>query len=263
MKIITIIINVALIIFIVGCTSIPQKQNNSESSVIAIDIGGTADEERVAWGMIESVKVFFVRLDNDDKLISNDIIEWSGGEDKPRPFGERTIYLFNVKPGRYAAVAVYGSIFTAAAAHETGSIGTVYTKYGTKGNFIIFSEQLIKSTIVNVEPGTFVFMGGFLIDSISYNETSDECDDIQKYYYNYFSAIDNSNPFSFLFRKKIYLSGSLKKEFTSTENKIAFLLHSLEKFKGTPWRKNIERTILKLSPQLKIEEGTQDETNIK
>ena len=243
MKIINKIINSTILIFIISCTSTSKipKQHDCESSVIAITVGGTASVERAAWAMFHPLKIFFIRLDNDDKLINKDIIECSRNDEWE--IKGNTMYLFNVKPGKYAAIAAQGTKYTEIYVKESKSSIFISQYANSKNAFVIFSEQLIKSTIVDVAPGTFVYMGGFLIDSNIYNETSDGCDEIQKYYYNHFSSLNKiPKALSFLCGKK-YFCGSLKEEFTNKEVKVYFLLRQLDEFKNTPWEKNIKRTI--------------------
>jgi len=213
MKVIYKIISFSIIAFIAGCLSIP-KQDNNESSVIAIKVSGTIRLGILSWDEFRPIKVFFIRLDNTDKLISEDIIE-STINDTSWLVGRDTTYLFNVEPGKYAAVAAYGTGYAS-----------------TEKLYIMFSEQLIKSTIVDVEPGTFVYMGEFFAGNVS-------CDEIQKYYYHYFSSKNKSSNTN-------YFCGSLKKEFAGKNEKIKFLLTQSEKFKDTQWENNIKRTLQSL-----------------
>ena len=250
MKLFYKVIKFIIISFTISCTTIP-KQYNSESSVIAIKIVKTGRFQP------NPIKAFLISIDNSNNIISKDIIG-SSENDGLLTRGD-SIYFFNVKPGRYAAIAVQITGYAVVSPYGMSSTGE---------KFIIFSDQLITSTIVDVEPGTFAYMGGFLIKDIPYNETSDECDEIrrfyhngelvtvtikkmkcdetQKYYYNLFSSIDkSSNPFYFLFPKN-YHCGSLQSEFVSKNDKIEFLKFQLKKFKGTQWENNIRRTLLSL-----------------
>lgn len=115
-------------------------------------------------------------------------------------------FLLNTDPGIYAAVGAYGTA------------GTVKT-------MVFFTEEVIKSTVVEVMPDSIGYMGGYDFYPATFFKkiTDDSPDEYQKHYYRL--AINNFGdpremldpPLSFeLMKKEITKSPEAEKAFLNT-----------------------------------------------
>lgn len=100
------------IFFCFSCATTPPSPVNQESSAIAIHAGATFHSGLTTIDCFRPEKVYFIKLNDDNSLMSNNLIEstlnveaWWGDN----LIGRNTTYAFNLPPGRYAAVAAYGT----------------------------------------------------------------------------------------------------------------------------------------------------------
>jgi hypothetical protein len=131
-------------------------------------------------------KVYFVRLEGDaDPLKQRSVIESNFEQD-----GQ--VYLLNAKPGRYAAVAalIDEQIYRPPAARQVrfrrmdgvsgdsgGDGAPVHPNY-----LVYFPAELIKKTVVTVEPHALAYMGDHALDFDKELRAMARADDAQRHY---------------------------------------------------------------------------------
>lgn len=216
-----------------GCATKSPAPLDDESSVLAINVGVGFHSNLTTFDCFRPEIVYFIKLDADNNIMSDDLIEstmnveaWWGDNF----IGRNTTYLFNLKPGKYAAVAAYGY------------------GYISNGNVIyLFSEEMIRSSIVEVKTGSFVYMGAFLSEQGSLFKRFDTADNIQKFYFNKLSSIYKEHGgllSGHLFSEEyFYIATPLKEKFVSKEYKQKFLESQLKDFRGTEWEYLIKKEI--------------------
>jgi hypothetical protein len=94
----------------------------------------------------------FARLQDDGSVISDEIYRASIVRSDHH-------YLLNAKPGKYAAVAVAYERGMRTGASLGG--GVTVTTSRVFGENILFSEELVRQTLVEVTPGTIAVMGAY------------------------------------------------------------------------------------------------------
>jgi hypothetical protein len=217
-----------LVLFL-SCISAPPKQSDPNNSAIGISI-------TVEPSCLTFKNIAFIRLNSiDDSLIqypiifSNDyysttfmrnLLELSGAVDN---------FLFDIKPGIYAAVGAY--------AQENSS------EY-----LILFPEKMIKSTIIEVKPNSLVYSGRFYLKTPNLFETiageKKEIDNTQRYYHR---------PLLQELKKIVgnlvmihVLTPSLDEVKQSTEIENKFLKIYQNTFKDTEWAEKINNRLKSL-----------------
>lgn len=100
----------------------------------------------------------FARLSDEGGMLSTELYQ------TPIAFSNR-YYLLNAKPGRYVAVAI--SYSRSIQSSNTVAVGSGAVNTSVSANFsenIIFSEALVKQSLVTVKPGELAVMGEFDVD---------------------------------------------------------------------------------------------------
>lgn len=208
-----------------GCASVPPPGPLApEMAAIGISV-----KSRAPVGLFTLVekRVYFVRVDQEEDVYAARQFSLSnyaeGGQ----------VYLLNVKPGRYAAVASFR-------AQER-------TPYQGPGEFTtVFPKQLIKLTEVTLAPGTIVFMGEYMVNT---STSFDGADDAQRHYFHLIAP--GARPgvgagvLSAMFsgEVKAYYKGSLREEKRDPEAESRFLSNALNHFKGTEWLGMVQKRL--------------------
>jgi hypothetical protein len=149
------------------------------------------------------------------------------------------VFLLNVEPGVYAAVGAVGK--------------TRRARY-----FTYFPEDMIKKTIIRVEPNSFYYLGTFSFETGS--DTSDrKPDETQKYYYSntllgnhreiagkQFIRWDDGLLFFNKYRDPQYIPLVMKESHNSKSDEIEFLKNNLGVFKGAGWDAKIQNRLNKI-----------------
>ena len=144
------------------CSSGSPEPPEWPSSAVAIRV-----DQRAPWSWFPSIvtHVFFARLDDErsNSVISDEVFEsnFCHGD---------YFYLLNAPPGRYVAV---GSVYTTTPLFDPGN-KTVHHRS-------LYEEALVRETGVVVAPGSFTFMGDFLIQSTV--PWGQEWDAVQSHYF--------------------------------------------------------------------------------
>ena len=148
-------------------------------------------------------RVMFIRLDDEQdapylstKPIASNYVK------------DGYIYLLNVPPGRYAAVASFRSQSAAPATPPPGSSGVNVTVNPGDSDFsTFFSVDVIKATTVTVEPGQLAFIGEVVVDSSTHLENAD---DAQAHYYRLLApGAEDKSGFKGMMSGSYYYTGSL------------------------------------------------------
>jgi hypothetical protein len=220
---------IAFAIFaLAGCAALPvPKPLDPQSSFIGISVKTRAP---VKIAVDKPAQVFFIKVDREEDLYAQGSFIRSsyaeGGQ----------VYLLNVKPGRYAAVACY----------KKKRVGMV-TEYTT-----FFPKELIKFSEVTVAPATIAFMGEYVVDQ---SVGLEGADDAQVHYARLIS------PGAFTGTEKMvllpvltghgdyYYKGSLHEEKRDKQVEIKFLTNALEDFKGTEWTNIIQKRLGELKAE--------------
>lgn len=205
-----------------GCagTLPPQKLKDSHRGAIGI-IVRSASPIGGLFGSTANDRVYFIRLENDEDLYSAGYYIQSNHLD-----GDQ-IYLINVKPGRYSAVACYYK--------QSGTVYTSAFEYTT-----IFSKELIELTQIFVPEDKMTFMGEYIIDqSIDIDET----DEAQVHYVQLIASGQATDWLGGAFARHGIYEGSLSQERRDKEAEYVFLTQALEDFKGTEWINHIQASL--------------------
>jgi hypothetical protein len=131
------------------------------------------------------------------------------------------IYLLNAKPGPYIAIASL-HISTSSSYHGQN-------KFLTKRSLsvMLFPEEILKASMVNVKPGEFVYMGDFLLNS---DNDLDKCDNFQKISHSRLTGIiKRAIPKG---AKQTYLRAILNKHSSTSEK---FLIKAKQDLQNTGW----------------------------
>ena len=181
---------------LIGCSTIPEKSliipkmEGPDSSAIGISVERLAS---ISWLDIYAQSVYFVRIDNKDDLFQKRIFKSNYATDE-------RVYLLNVPPGVYVAVASFDaeSLGQMKVSKHVEKPKPVKPKYGFKDkdmrqlvdpstfstssnasktkrseptmskSFVYFSEELIERTRVTVKAGQFVFLGDYTVKGITH-----------------------------------------------------------------------------------------------
>lgn len=141
-----IIINI-LLISLVNCAMQVPKMEQSEGSVIGISLE-TEVPFGLSWLTSKSDEVvYFIRIDKNPNILQPNLIRSNYAKNG-------SIYLLNVLPGEYKAVAYSYHAPTGA---STGQKESVYLTF--------FSKELIEQTYVRVAKGQVSFAGNYILST--------------------------------------------------------------------------------------------------
>jgi hypothetical protein len=217
---------------LLGCASTlpPPKPADSQRAVIGISV---KTRSPITTFTEKPEMVYFIKMDNDEDLYTQ------GNFIRSNYAKHGQIYLLNVKPGRYAAVACY-----------IKKRVTMITEYTT-----FFPKELVKLTEVTVAPGTTAFMGEYVIDMSLGLEDADDC---QRHYCQIIAPGAFTDEARMIFAPLItghgdyYYRGSLHEKHLDREAEIRFLNNAQEHFEGTFWTSVIQKRSEELEKGIQI-----------
>lgn len=225
-----------LLAILIGCAKTVNVQpvESASKSAIAIRIHVPIQISWNSRSYLSPKYIYFIKL-NDEKdsirkadLIPSNYIIMSIGR-YPRAF------LLNVEPGTYAVVGAIG------VCKGMGS--------ATAEVFTYFPEDMIKKTIVRIEPNSFYYAGTFAFETGSemYRTQPDET---QNYYYRTMllgnhKEVAGKQKISWI-KSPQYIPLVLKKSENSKSDEIEFLKDHLDVFKGTGWDVKIQNRLNKI-----------------
>lgn len=136
-------------------------------------------------------------------------------------------FLLDIEPGAYAAVGA--------------TIGEHY---------IYFPEEVIKASIVEVNPNRIEYMGEFQFKDISYDKNNISPDELQHHYYvNLLIGNHNSSKVALPWGKStLFHVPEINKIINSNDTEIDFLEGYLGLFAKTPWIDSIKNRLFDLRP---------------
>lgn len=163
------------IIFIVvllgGCAANlpPPKMAKPESAGIAIEMTMQAP---VGFFTSTPDQVYFAKIDGEGGLLQQSIIRSNYVK------GNR-VYLLNITPGTYVAVA---SLYSVKGPGSSGGSGVSLSIGNNSNRFTTYlSKDFVEQTKIIVGPGEFKFMGDYLV---SMGMGLDGADEVQRHYQN-------------------------------------------------------------------------------
>jgi len=224
----------SIILFIIGCASMPPAPLDKESCAVTMNVGVSLNMGIVPWEWFRTEKIFFIKLEEDNSIMRKEILETNLFRRHWFPVNYQRIYLINIPPGRYAAIGAYGSL-----------VGQ-FKNNERRGALVLFPESMIKSTIIDIKPGHFVYMGEYKLENAHLFGTMDKADDIQKYYSRLFNTTlsDYVNwRMSLLFNYLEIIATPLKEKKDDKTFKIIFLKSQIDEFKKTEWVERIQNEI--------------------
>ncbi|MBN2159786.1 MAG: hypothetical protein JW807_10350 [Spirochaetes bacterium] len=193
-----------------GCNTLPKNLRtpySAESAVVGVSI------RTVTLKIFKNRQhaVYFVKLEGPED-------ELTGSRVLPANFVKGDYaYLVNAAPGRYAAVA---SLF-----------------YQTENSYnSFFDRKIIESTVVNVEPGGFSFMGSLSVENRQkdiYQNIEKNGDREQLHFYNILKPVMYG----------VFYTGSLMDIDRSPRAEQAFLATAKDHFKDSDWLPHITKRI--------------------
>ncbi len=155
-------VSTVTVFLLASCATSPAPQPSYDGSS-GVGISVSIENRLNPWDDDRPVSledIYFVKLNENGDPLGIDVeavIPSSYSKDG-------ILYLLDVKPGRYAAVAGYF------VQHNLGSAGcSVRTTSVYSG--IYFDEELIKATEVTVAPGQLVFMGNIVLNVTPFRST--------------------------------------------------------------------------------------------
>jgi hypothetical protein len=154
-----------------------------------------------------SDRVYFARMDGAQGLFS---------QDKVLPSNDSTrawIYLLDVPPGRYAAVA------------------SVYSR-DDREYVTVFSKEVIEATLVTVSPGAMAFMGEHLVDA---SARVRDAEAIQRYYLELIVPSTRTRILGVPRYAPTIFVGSLLEASRDPGTEARFLRDTADHFQGTAW----------------------------
>ena len=200
-------VSLALAVFaLAGCATALPPRSGPERGGIGISV-------RVRPPIIIPIftrmsdRVYFARVDGAQGLFAQDKLVLSNDS------AGTWVYLLDVPPGRYAAVA---SVFSR----------------DRRDYVTVFSKELIEATLVTVAPGAMAFMGEHLVDAAS---SAKDADAAQR---RYLDLIAPSAVTGFLgispSRPTIYMGSSLEAS-RDPKTEALFLRDAADHLRGTEW----------------------------
>lgn len=198
-----------------GCAGIlpPPQPLDHRSAGIAIHI--TEVPPAGLWFKRIPGRIHFIRLDDIDStsFIKNSVISSNYSRDG-------YIYLLNVPPGRYAAVASLSYV-------STTKYNYTYSTY--------YSGELAKLTEIEVQSGEIAFMGRFLVNTPLGLKGAD---DVQVHYFRLMApgAENRNEVLSLLFPPgDFHYKGDLLEAHQSDEGRAEFAKKAKVHFKDSGW----------------------------
>lgn len=208
----------ALVVFaaigLCGCATVPRP-SDAQRAGIGISVTIRAP---IAIFTRSAARIYFVRVEGgtdpylqENLLVSNYA---QGGY----------VYLLDISPGRYAAVAAW---FAASAPGQSGESVTV------------FARDVIKLTDTTVAPGSVRFMGEYVLDTAGGLKGAD---DAQLHYLSLFEP--GTRTMSPIMRSgKYYYAGSLRGSKRDPDSQRRFLGKALEHLESSGWTDAIRRSL--------------------
>jgi hypothetical protein len=216
---------VLLLLAFVQCSSTPPIQSGSDSAGIGITVVINIHTELLSWEDLNPEKIYFVKLNSAaDTILKNEICESNySHESFWGSFKNDSVdnYILNLKPGVYAAVGAYGT-----------------SRDTNKPYFILFPQDVIKSSIIEVKANSLRYMGKFEFATGEYFSNIGKSDEAQRHYYDIFFPLNNEI-------KKQYnviigsildsgkIAASVKKISNSSSDEAGFLNKNKNLFKKT------------------------------
>lgn len=219
--------SVVLVLFaslaLVGCaTPMPvPKLEQQESSAVGMAVKTRAP---LGWPTEEPQVVFFVKLDGDRGIRQLSIMRSNYAKDG-------RIYLLNVPPGDYAAVASFYAKNPIPAAPAQPGL-SVSVSIGRTGYTTYFPEELVEQTRVSVGKGQFVFAGSYVV-STSVGLT--EADPIQLHYAEVIAPGIPKSGVGHMFSGDYHYRGSIHESKRDDDAKSEFLMKAREDLAKGGW----------------------------
>jgi hypothetical protein len=210
-------------LLITGCASAPPPNfPGQEVAGIAVSVDLTVQSSWTSWMTFNPLEIYFIRIDAGDGITSRDLIRSNHVSSLGFMSGAYAAYLLNAKPGRYAAVAAYG------------------TTSDNKEFVIFFPEGAIRESIIEVRPGRFYFMGTVDLKTASGMKDADEA---QMYYYRLLSGREEHDGAvkelflrsQTMFAHTSYAAPALNRVHRSAQEEMAFLHAIRGSFESTDW----------------------------
>jgi hypothetical protein len=206
-------------ILLSGCVtpqSIPEMSRPQSSGLgIEIRVDGAAANQ-----------VYFVRIDNEDGLLQQQIFNSNYVKDglnaDGTPGTPPRAYFLNAPPGTYVAVAGF---------RIKGAIG------GTFQFTYYFEKKLVELTKVTVRENEFVFMGSYEVGESGHFgfDRFAGADQIQTHYKNIIAPEATTNAAFMFFQRNNHLLGTLREHKNDEVSRNEFFLRAKEDLAGTKW----------------------------
>lgn len=227
-----------------GCAALPVQEPPEppapQGAIIGISVKMRAP---IKIGSYKADRVYFIKVDKEEDLYNQQNLILSNY------FEGSQVYLLNAKPGRYAAVVVFGSPrkSTAPGTQPSGGGVSIGVGFSIEAKHTAFlSEEIIKLTEVTVAPESMVFMGEYVVDtSIGFKDA----DDAQLHYKQLVAPGAKTDVLSMAFSSQRCYTGYLHKENRDEQAEIKFLTNALEQFKGSDWINIIQKRIEELKAE--------------
>ncbi|MCB1159184.1 MAG: hypothetical protein H7A25_10885 [Leptospiraceae bacterium] len=183
--------------------------------------------------------VYFLKVNDPSKLLESTEVVASNYSANDRQ------YLFNAKPGKYVAVAAFYSVQamgpSSSSSSSVGKSGTVTVSVtpGPTDYITFFSEEVAKSTLIDVEVNKITFAGNLSVDMSLKLENADA---LQKHISNLIKpgALESSVGMSMLKGSYNYV-GSLKSISNDDNAKKAFKEAASQKeLKESGWLEDLK-----------------------
>ncbi len=206
-----------VILGLLGCAATlpPPRALDPQRSIIGISVTTRAP---IRIFTQTAKRVYLIRVDEEEDLFNRQSFIMSNYTKGNQ------IYILNVKPGRYAAVACYKRQVTPMAPT------TEYTTF--------FSEELIKLTEVTVEPGSIAFMGKYIIDT---SVGMKDADDAQLNYFQLIMPDAAGGYLGMAFSMANYYRGYIKEIKRDKKIELEFLTNAQYHLKDTGWEDAIKK----------------------
>lgn len=213
-----------------GCATPPPMLASQQSSGIGISIETCPP---IGFFNQDAGSVFFVKVDKEHGLIQSHIY--------PSNYANNgRIYLLNVEPGEYAAIASFRH--QSAMTHSSSPIpiksGSKFSismnaDFEASSNYsTYFPKELVEATKVQVCPGEFAFMGTYVVDQSLGMDGSDE---IQLYYANFLAPNAAKGGMNQLFSGDYHYRGSIKESKYDDDARKEFLEYARADLKEGGW----------------------------
>jgi hypothetical protein len=144
-----------------------MEQSGSSAIGISLEI-----EAPFGFGWLTSKSaevVYFIRVDNNQSIFQSSVIRSNFGKDG-------RVYLLNVLPGEYMAVAYSYEVLTGT------STGPKSIRY-----LVFFSKELVEQTYVSISKGQVSFAGNYILWASLIDPRLIGVDDVQRHYKNMMS----------------------------------------------------------------------------